>query len=217
MKEEDFLAKVKELLNAYQQLPIISTIRARLRAELKANLIYHSANHTDDVMHETILFAVVDGLTEKEMELLAVAAAYHDAGFIVCDTQNEPIGAQMAELNMRHFGSYSEKEIELVKRMILDTQLVLKETGNLQIASNELSKYLLDGDLSNLGRKDFFQKVELNMAEQRLKSDEFLELTRDLLSAHVWLTPAGNALRSAGQFENLKSLNARLASFKTKE
>ena len=54
--------------------------------------------------------------------------------------------------------------------MILDTKVVLLPggAGSEQQASTELSQYLLDADLSNLGRVDFFECLDRVIEEGEL-------------------------------------------------
>ncbi len=197
----------EELVNVLKSKPLISEILARLKSELPKNLHYHSAAHTEDVLHETVLFSMLDGLTDREIELLAVAAAYHDAGFIASPINNESIGARMARAAMEKQGDFSAEEIKLVESMILDTRLVETPTGLKQVASNELSKYLLDADLSNFGREDFFTMGDLLRKELGFDRNLFLQRTLELLSNHSWNVNSSRKLRQAKKDENLRRLN----------
>ena len=159
---EDVSAAIVELTAK----PIISSILDRLEAELDSSLAYHAAQHTRDVLGEVVLFSVTEDRPKREIELLAVAAAYHDAGFLVQRNDNEPIAASMVEEAMLDSGHYTEQEIELVKDMILDTKLIYTSEGPQQKASSELSRYLLDADMSNFGRADFFEKLDQVVKER---------------------------------------------------
>ena len=88
----------------------------------------------------------------KERELLVVAAIHHDAGRHK-KALNEPIGAELAAKAMSTAGGYTKREINTVKHMILDTTLLMDDCA--QISNTDLSPYLLDADLSNLGRQCF--------------------------------------------------------------
>jgi len=145
--------------------PIVSGTLALLARDLPKELSYHALPHTEDVISEAIRFAVTDNLAPREIELLAIAAACHDFGFVKSPVLNEPIGAAHAREQMERSGGYSSEEINLVERMILDTALVDTGNGPRQIPSTDLSRYLLDADLSNFGRDDFFDKGELQRKE----------------------------------------------------
>jgi predicted metal-dependent HD superfamily phosphohydrolase len=188
--------------------PVVQAAVAILTRELPAHLKYHTLAHTEDVLREAILFGVMDHLPPRQLELLAVAAACHDLGFITSSGANELIGATFAREQMTHFGGYSPDEILLVERMILDTALVETPEGPRQIASTELSRYLLDADLSNFGRDDFFERGELQRQELGQERELFRKNTLVLIKAHRWLTPAGQALRQATKERNIVTLES---------
>ncbi len=204
---EELIRKAQDELRRH---PVISEAFDLLARELPASLRYHALPHTEDVLNEAIQFGVMDGLSARELELLAVAAACHDVGFVDSPACNEPIGAAFARERMEKHGGYTPDEIRLVERMILDTALVPTENGPQQIPSSALSRYLLDADLSNLGREDFFEKGELQRIEIGQDEDLFRKNTLALLTAHQWHTPACRALRQKRKDENLALLRAML-------
>src|SRR5690606_14143605 len=138
----------------------------------------------------------------KSEQLLVIAAAYHDTGFLVRPMDNETVGARFAREQLEEDGRFSEEEIKLVETMILDTRLVATELGPKQIPTVPLSKYLLDADLSNLGREDFFERSELLRQELGVDQDLFLVQCKRLIESHEWLTPAAKRLREEGQQKN---------------
>ncbi len=183
----------------------------RLKQGLPSDLLYHAYEHTEDVLTEAILFGMTDQLAERELELLAVAAVYHDLGFIKSPIRNEPIGADEAAAAMQAAGTYSEAEISTVRQMILDTMLVDTPSGLRQIPHTDLSRYLLDADLSNLGRDDFFDKGELQRRELGYDQEIFRQSSFSLLHAHRWLTNAARSLRQQKKEENIRVLKQAMA------
>ncbi len=197
----------------FKQLPLVTTILDKLKRDLPNDLYYHNYDHTLDVIEEVLCYAKGDNLNDREIELLVVAAAYHDAGFLSQRRDNEDLGAKMAEEAMSIAGGYSVEEVDLVKTMILDTKMQVAEGGFKQIPTTRLSGYLLDADVSNLGRKDFFDKGKLVLKELNLPSAEmFLEHSLNLLEAHQWHTGPANRLREEQKQENIKSLRALINS-----
>src|SRR5690606_38647195 len=141
------------------QMEIVQSILEKLEKDLPEDLYYHNYNHTISVFKEAILFAVYDGLSEREIELLAIASAYHDAGFLFQREDNESIAARLVAEEMKKTKQYENSEIKLVQEMIEDTKLFFEENSYKRNCSNKLSKYLLDADLSNLGRDDFLDNA----------------------------------------------------------
>lgn len=197
-----------QIVAQLRDLPLIKRAFDLLAAKSSAALFYHCIGHSEDVLREAIRFGVEDGLDQHKLELLAIAAAYHDLGFIdAVYENNEIIGARYAEEAMRKVGSYSEDDIQAVRTMILDTEVQFKNETVIQVPTTELSRYLCDADLSNLGREDFFEKSEQRYLE--LGSPDRNLYRRNLikfLSSHKWHTPAAERLRTEARDDNLQVL-----------
>jgi len=203
---------LEEMLAHARGLPLVQEALRRLREGLPPSLLYHSARHTEDVLEQVLLFALTDGLTLRECELLAIAAAYHDIGFLVRVSENEVLGAATAEEAMLKEGGFSSGELAEVKTAILDTQVRITAGGPRQVSTSKLSNYLLDADVSNLGRDDFFDKAELVRKENGVTDQAtFLKGLRVFLDAHRWYSPAGQRLRAQGKRKNVKLLTKKFA------
>lgn len=192
------------------RIPMIAEILSQLKEGLSSELCFHSYEHTIDVLNEAIYFAHCDGLSSRQQELLAIAAAFHDVGFLVRRWNNEQLGAQRAREAMKASGGYSSAEINLVEQAILDTKLIQTSHGPRQFANGELSPYLLDADLSNLGRVDFLERLNLQSREDGIEEELSLQKALELIRNHTWHTPAAKALRSSQQIKNTKQLEERL-------
>lgn len=191
--------------------PIVLNAIHKLQNELPPNLYYHVPSHTEDVLNEVILFANEDKLDSRSLLLLVIGAAYHDLGFIVSEQNNEYFAAKFAIEAMRENGSFTNQEIEEVSLMISDTQVKQTSQGPRQIAQGRLSGYLLDADLSNLGREDFFEKSELVRKELNIPANkDYLVSLLNFISAHSWNTPAAHRLRQAKKISNIAILKAKL-------
>ena len=204
-------AELDKLVSRYSELPIVATALQRLQLSLPPHLVYHSAKHTQNVLREALRFAATDGLPAREQELLAIAAAYHDIGFLERMSKNEIFGAQAARRAMSESAQYSNEDMALVERMILDTEIQAGPEGPYQMCSHRLSGYLLDADLSNLGREDFLHWNQLLQQELGVRKEELLAFSRKLMLNHDWHTPAAQSLRSAGKKKNLEALEQLLA------
>ena len=210
MSEQE-IVRVREEMAKH---PIIAKTLAVLAEELPKELTYHALSHTEDVIAETIRFGVTDQLLPRQLELLAIAAACHDLGFVKSPVMNEPIGAAYAREQMERHGGYTAEEIGLVERMILDTALVDTGRGPRQIPSTDLSRYLLDADLSNFGRDDFIDKGELQRKELGQDQDIFRKNSYSLLNSHRWLTNAARSFRQKKKEQNLSMLKSMVLSQK---
>jgi len=217
--EREFLEKkTAEIVEALKEKPVIKEAFQRLEKELPENLRYHDKNHSYEVMHDAVFLAVADGLSEREMEIIGVEAAWHDAGFIEKPGKNEAIGSLMAIEAMRKDGGYSEEEIKLVSDGIEDTEVRMTENGLNQIEKgrNKLADYLLDADVGNFGREDFMDKTKLVAREAGVDVSnpaayrQFLGGTLKFVKNHEWKTEAAKKWRSGQKENNVKRLLAEI-------
>jgi signal transduction histidine kinase/predicted metal-dependent HD superfamily phosphohydrolase len=193
--------------------PLIRSVIDTLRAGLSPDLKYHCVGHTEDVVREAVLFAAAAQLPEKEIMLLATAAVFHDSGFLFQREDHESRGAEYAVKTMTESGRYSKVEIDKVRDYILDTKLVHSQRGRIQMATTPLAGYLLDADLSNFGRDDFFEKSELQRLEWNAEREQFLTDTLSFVCGHEWITPIARTLRQEKKEQNIQNLKRIVQSF----
>ncbi len=210
MNLDNYPERVAAEFDRVARLPIIVQIFKDLNEDLPAHFKYHCADHSMDVLSEVVLLAVVDSLSEEEIELLGIAAAFHDSGFLMKAGDNEEIAAEKAAGAMRASKAYSEDEVVAVSTMILDTRLPGNGARYAERPSFELSKYLLDADLGNLGREDFVQKLTLIGQEFGLDEKQNFRNTYELLKNHFWYTPAAKKLRESQKQKNLIMVEQKL-------
>ncbi|HMO16705.1 MAG TPA: hypothetical protein PKA63_02520 [Oligoflexia bacterium] len=199
-------ARAKELVMEYSKIPVISSILDRLGSELPADLYYHNLLHTLEVMEDSIFFALYDNLEDDQIKLLAIAAAYHDSGYIYQRDNNETIAAELAKKELEKDGNFSKEEIQTIATMIEDTTVLIVDHQFTRLVSCDLSRYLLDADMANLGSSDFFEKNRLIQKETGMEEDKFYQLSLSLLKSHRWLSPAAEALQEEQRLKNLKIL-----------
>lgn len=202
---------LEKTLSALKRHRLIAPILSKLKQDLSPELFYHNAAHTEEVMREAILFALQDGLSSREIELIAIAAAFHDAGFLSQKGENEALGSKLAVEVMKDEGTYTEEEIQLVRQMILDTIVQNTPSGLRQIPTTRLSPYLLDGDMGNIGREDFFEKGEKVFRELGISSQKrFLKASLGMVEAHTWYSPAAKELRETQKQRNIEILKSKV-------
>ncbi len=189
-----------------RQIPIIAAILLQLQRELDPHLTYHSAEHTDTVLSDALMLAQAEGCSRSEQTLVAIAAAYHDAGFLDQSEQNEPFGARRARTAMEE-ARYSTADICAVERMILDTTIEQSSAGIVHIARHLLSPYLLDADVANLGRASFWAQFELLVRELDVEPKVLARRTISLFEGHRWLTHTASSMWGERTKSNLQSLH----------
>ena len=110
---------------------------------------FHNWDHTQRVFQRATYLAQKEGLDEEFVEMIQLAALFHDTGFIKQYDQNEPIGAEIAEKWLRD-QNYPEDKIDIVKRIILVT-IPTQQPETLPC------KIIKDADLDNLSSNDMFE------------------------------------------------------------
>ncbi|MEZ4589873.1 MAG: HD domain-containing protein [Chloroflexota bacterium] len=123
----------------------------RLTNELPSKLTYHNLWHTQEEVIPTCLqLAKAMGVLEADRQLLQVAAAFHDIGFIEDRANHELIGARIVAQTLPQFG-FSHLQTETIMGMLLATRLP-------QSPRTLLEAILADADLDVLGRQDFMAR-----------------------------------------------------------
>lgn len=192
-----------QMFKHFSGLPLIRQTLTRLENELSAELVYHSVSHTRDVFEMAMVVGVSDSLSYHQLYLLALASVFHDIGFIVQPSSNEPVCARMAREALASLPELGAQDLKLVETMILDTALQSTSAGPKQLATSLLSGYLLDADLSNFGRTDFLSMSELVRREGRIEDKKaFYQGTLSLFDAHSWNTKAANSLLQEQKVKN---------------
>lgn len=198
------------VLAALYQVPVNDQIFAILSRSLGPDLHYHAVQHSRDVFEETVRFALHDGVSQRHLELLSIAAAYHDAGYMEQYNDNEPIGAAMAARAMKAAGTYSQSEINQVGQMILSTQVKMTAAGVSRVELAPYAGYLMDADLGSFGRDDFFEKCQQLIDETGATPEAMYQQAWKMISTHIWYTPAARSLRESKRQQNVKDLEVRL-------
>jgi len=108
---------------------------------------YHSRQHTEDVYEAVTAIGEHQKLDPKSLELLQIAALFHDTGYIKNPTYHEQIGADIAEAFLTE-KNYPSSGIETVKKLILSTKMGLAP-------ASELEGIIKDADMSHLGGDNY--------------------------------------------------------------
>lgn len=176
----------------------------RLAAELPPTLAYHNLWHTKrDVMPAAQRLARAAGVDRRERRLLAVAAAYHDIGFVCQYEDHERIGAELAAARLPQFG-FAATDIRRITGMILATRLPARPEDLLQAI-------MADADLDVLGRDDFLSRSDALWREVVIFSPPasrlaWLQEQMAFLRGRRYFTAAARTLRDEGRRRNVRRL-----------
>lgn len=187
---------------------------------------YHNYRHVDDVLTESLFFALADrklqipdALSDHELELLATAAVYHEIEYFDGPKGHEQRGADTLEQDLPNV--YSVPDRMLMADAIRDTQygIVDGHLSQKDHAKNTLGRYLMDADMSNFGRDDFFDKMSRVYEEQKkltatdMIREDFERNTLQFITHHQWKSEAANMLREPKRLENVQQLTQQLSTY----
>lgn len=182
-----------------------------LQENLAPELTYHNLAHT----FEHVLPAAMDladrcEVPQEKKDLLAVAAAYHDIGWIVQGRGHERIGAKLARQKLPEFG-FTERQIERITALILATRMPHRP-------KNLLDRILIDADMAVLSRDDFWQcndelRAEMKVLGQPMSDRDWYKSQLAFLEAHRYFTPVAVARRERVKQGHIHELRRRLEAY----
>jgi len=169
---------------------------------------YHHYEHALDVMVRSQYIAEKEGVWEDEIELLCIAALFHDTGFVIEYDNNEAIGAKIAQNYLRTV-LYPEEKIRRIQELIMATDPEVEP-------QNLLEKIIKDADMDNLWRDDFFDISEKLKLERetikriKIKDPEWHHASLDIVQWHRFYTPTQIQERNEKLQKNLEKLREKL-------
>lgn len=179
-----------------------------LKEKLPPVNIYHDLNHTKQVVKNTKEIASNCDLTEKEMELIILAAWFHDTGFIKKYDDHESESAKIAE-DFLVKNNYDRKNISIIKECISKTNINFTP-------KTKLEKILCEADLLYLSKPNFIPQANLLRKEWEnigIKYSErsWLELNINFMKNRPLFTKYGIKKYSKQREINIKELERLLS------
>lgn len=152
----------------------------------KSNLIFHDYKHTTDVVKAVIEIGKATELNEVEIEILTLAAWFHDAGYLEKSEGHEQISAEISKKFLES-EKYSPDSINKIIDCILVTEVGKKPVTLLQ-------EVMCDADTLNIGTIEYPVRSKLLRAERELISGkemieiDWLKSELDFLNKHWFYT-----------------------------
>ncbi|MFK2818632.1 DUF5706 domain-containing protein [Flavobacteriaceae sp. LMIT009] len=144
-------------------------VSSLLRNELPHTFIYHNLSHTRRVVKSTQELIEGENVSEDLVELLLIAAWFHDVGYVKGIENHEEVSAKMASSYLKEH-DYNGKNIELVASLIKSTKMGVEP-------STHLEKILNDADNSHFGKKGYADISDLLREEwEQQKVKEFSDV-----------------------------------------
>lgn len=168
------------------------------------NYTYHNLAHTTAVVKAANIIGKAEYLSSEDLEIVVLAAWFHDVGYFSNPDNHEEEGANLAEEFLIEENFQSEK-INKIKSCILATTIPHKP-------KNILEKILCDADLHHLGSDNFSVRNELYRIELEktkgisFNDDEWLQHNIDFFEKHKYFTHYALEKFGKKKSENLLNL-----------
>jgi uncharacterized protein len=187
----------------------------RLTQDLNPQLYYHSLAHTrDEVAPAADQFASIEGVVGKDYQLLMTTVYFHDIGFIVQYDDHESVSIRIATSILPDFG-FMPKDVDIIRNAIQATRLS-------QTPNTLLERILVDADLDNLGKEDFFKRSqdlrrELTLLGRGVNDQEWYASQMKFLKEHKYWTTAARDLRNPQKQRNIADLERLINQINVRE
>jgi predicted metal-dependent HD superfamily phosphohydrolase len=171
--------------------------------------VYHDLTHTQDVVRVCRQIGLTYGLPMDDLELLQIAAWFHDTGYQLGPEDHEIRSAQNAADYLDNYG-FTDAQIETVRGCILATKIPQRPTGKLQ-------QIICDADLSHLGEKSYWMRTarvrqELVVTQNRLMTEEeWIEFELNFMLGHHYHTDVARELFEKRKYKHIIQLRKQQA------
>ncbi len=166
--------------------------------------VFHNLRHTKDVVEGVLQIGKAHDLGDKELEVLQLAAWFHDVGYPEGAELHEEKGGEYAEAFLLEQG-YPNENIEQVKAYILAT----KRSNQ---PKSVLEEIIRDADLSHLGKEIYWDRSsrlrqELTLTQNKLMSEEeWLDFELNFMVNHQYHTKVAETLYGKRKRKYIKQL-----------
>jgi predicted metal-dependent HD superfamily phosphohydrolase len=182
----------------------------------KPEMVFHTIEHTEEVVESASIMADYYNLEEDERLILLIAAWFHDLGYI----SGTAAGHEDVSI---------EKATEFLRNQRIDENITQKVVSAIaatrmpQSPLSEIEKILCDADLSHLATPDYNAKSQLLRQEREsllgieVSKGEWRRLNAEFLENHKYFTSYGQDILEPKKQENLSLLQKNKKKKKSKQ
>lgn len=187
---------------------LLDTVEAyvtnHITTKISKDYTYHDLQHTKNVVDAAKEIASYLSLPAKDLEMLCLAAWFHDVGYDEGPEGHEQRSADHARQYLAE-KDYPEENIRVIEGCILATKMPSNPEGLLQ-------EILCDADFSHLGKRNYWDRCsrvrqELNSVKQLIMSDgEWVDFEIAFLQQHNWFSYPAKLLYEKRKIKHLRQL-----------
>lgn len=175
---------------------------------------FHDLQHTISVVKAAHRIGKAMNIEEEELEVLQIAAWFHDLGYDQGKEGHEERGCEYVVNFLKPLGYPSDK-LEKIQTVIRSTQL--NKTPN-----TDLEKIICDADLSHLGKRDYWDRCgrireELAVTRNKVMSDEeWVDFELKFMLSQDFHTTAAEDLYGKQKSKHISKLERRQKKYRKK-
>lgn len=179
-----------------------------LERDLPEEIVYHNLYHTRQVVKAAEQIGSHSGLVEEEMEMVCIAAWFHDIGYTRSGQNHEEVSASIASEFLKNQG-YPGEKINKVAGCILATKMP-------QNPKSIMEQVLCDADLHHLGTEQYFDQAKLlreeinNTTDNPLSDAKWMEMNVSFIKSHEYFTEYARETFASKKKKNRKKVKKRL-------
>jgi predicted metal-dependent HD superfamily phosphohydrolase len=180
-----------------------------LEKKIPPAIIYHTIDHTRDVVTNCELIGGESGLTEDELNLAMISAWFHDVGYIAGPKNHEMLSASIAAEFLASHGA-DHLIIDEIKKCILATRIP-------QNPGNKVAAVVCDADLMLLTAEDYFEITEkmrqerINLSGETVTRESFHHNSVNFFQKHEFHTDYGKRILLPKKMRNLDRIRNEIA------
>ena len=174
------------------------------KKNIGAEYVFHDFQHVKNVVEAVRVIGSKSGVTDRELELLQLAAWFHDTGYIEGAEGHEERSCKFAVAFFSKY-NFAEQDLDVITRCIMATKLPFKP-------KDLLEEIMCDADLSHLGKKIYWDRCgrlrqEFLLTRSIVMSEqEWTKFEMDFMGNHKYFTKAATELYAKRKEKHIKQL-----------
>ena len=194
------MAQTNQDIIALAEAHVIDFFKRNIGAEY----VFHDIQHVKNVVGAVKLVGEGCGINGRQIELLQLAAWFHDTGYVKGAEGHEERSCKFAvDFLSKH--NVPEQDLDVITRCIMATKLPFKP-------KDLLEEIMCDGDLSHLGKDIYWDRCgrlrqELLMTRSIMMSEqEWIQFELDFMGNHHYFTEAAQGLYGKRKEKHIRQL-----------
>jgi HD superfamily phosphodiesterase len=186
-----------------------------LNENLPSEFTYHNLIHAREVFEAVTELGKNSGLPDEELEIIQVAAWFHDTGFIKGYLDHEYKSIEIVKEFLENI-CYPDKKTDRITEIIIMTEMA-------NIPSSLSDKIIKDADILHIGKEDCCSKClalksELESIDhKKITESEWLHSSLDFINGTLFFTDYAKSKYEEGRQKNISRLNEMIKKLSPKD